>query len=189
MASKYLPKYPVPEEFPEILHDFSRMVLRDQPENIYEFGAQYFKAIYEVSISIAKMRWQLYKIRPLLTFYQGKEFDYGDKGKNIPPGKDNMPDTSNFRVIQASENAHLMQDAPEGYQQQYQMTAEEYAAAIQHQQMLEQQQLAAAEQMQYLEMQQQQQDAGAAYVQGLMEQANAGDPNAQAELHQMQVQA
>ena len=40
-----------------------------------------------------------------------------------------------------------------------------------------------------LQMQQQQQDAGAAYVQGLMEQANDGDPNAQAELHQMQVQA
>ena len=100
-----------------------------------------------------------------------------------------MPDTSGYPVIHASENAHLMQDAPEGYQQQYQMTAEEYAAAIQHQQMLEQQQLAAAEQMQYLEMQQQQQDAGAAYVQGLMEQANAGDPNAAAELHQMHVQA
>ena len=84
---------------------------------------------------------------------QGKEFDYGAKGQAIPPGKDNVVDQTNFRVMQASENAHLMQDAPEGYQQQYQMTAEEYAAAIQHQQMLEQQQLAAAEQMQYLEMQ------------------------------------
>ena len=58
--------------------------------------------------------------------------------------------------MEASPDAHLIQDAPEGYQQQYQMTAEEYAAAIQHQQMLEQQQLADAEEMQYLEMQQQQ---------------------------------
>ena len=49
MASKFLPKYPVPEDFPDILHDFAREVLRDQPENIYEYGAQYFKAIYEVS--------------------------------------------------------------------------------------------------------------------------------------------
>lgn len=55
--------------------------------------------------------------------------------------------------MEASADAHVIQDAPEGYQQQYQMTAEEYAAAIQHQQMLEQQQLADAEEMQYLEMQ------------------------------------
>ena len=54
--------------------------------------------------------------------------------------------------------------------------------------MMEQQQLAAAEQMQYMEMQAQQQEANAAYVQGLMDQANAGDPNAQAELAQMQMQ-
>ena len=50
MASKYLQKYPVPEDFPEILHDFAREVLRDQPENIYEYGALYFKAAYMVSI-------------------------------------------------------------------------------------------------------------------------------------------
>ena len=50
MASKFLPKYPVPEDFPDILHKFAREVLRDQPENIYEYGAQYFRAIYEVSI-------------------------------------------------------------------------------------------------------------------------------------------
>ena len=80
MASKYLPKYPVPEEFPEILHDFARMVLRDQPENIYEFGAEYFKAIYEVSFNTAKMTWKILKIEPLLTLFQGKEFDYGNKG-------------------------------------------------------------------------------------------------------------
>ena len=49
MASKYLQKYPVPEEFPDLLHDFAREVLRDQPENIYEYGALYFKAMYMVS--------------------------------------------------------------------------------------------------------------------------------------------
>ena len=98
-----------------------------------------------------------------------------------------MPaNTDGYRAVEASENAHLIQDAPEGYQQHYQMSAEEYAAAVQHQQMLEQQQYAAAEQMQYMEMQQQ--DAG--YMQGLVDQANAGDPHAQAELQmQMQYQA
>ena len=49
MASKYLQKYPVPEEFPDLLHDFAREVLRDQPDNIYEYGALYFKHMYMVS--------------------------------------------------------------------------------------------------------------------------------------------
>ena len=56
MASKFLPKYPVPEDFPDILHKFAREVLRDQPENIYEYGAQYFRAIYEVSLQPRKQR-------------------------------------------------------------------------------------------------------------------------------------
>jgi hypothetical protein len=47
MASKYLQKYPVPQGFPDILHDFAREVLRDQPDNIYEFGYLYFKAMEE----------------------------------------------------------------------------------------------------------------------------------------------
>ena len=49
MASKYLQKYPVPEDFPDLLHDFTREVLRDQPEDIYDYGAQYFAAMYKVS--------------------------------------------------------------------------------------------------------------------------------------------
>ena len=52
MASKYLQKYPVPDTFPEILHDFAREVLRDQPKDIYEYGALYFKALYMVSLLI-----------------------------------------------------------------------------------------------------------------------------------------
>ena len=51
MASKYLQKYPVPEDFPDLLHDFAREVLRDQPDNIYEYGALYFKSMYMVSQS------------------------------------------------------------------------------------------------------------------------------------------
>ena len=49
MASKYIKKYPIPGSFPELLSDFTKEVLRNQPENIYEFGAFYFKAIEEVS--------------------------------------------------------------------------------------------------------------------------------------------
>lgn len=54
MASKFIAKYPVPDEFPDILHDFAREVLRDQPDDIYEYGAQYFKALYNVSEQIRK---------------------------------------------------------------------------------------------------------------------------------------
>ena len=49
MASKYLQKYPVPEDFPDLLHDFAREVLRDQPADIYHFGMEYFTALYSVS--------------------------------------------------------------------------------------------------------------------------------------------
>ena len=45
MASKYLQKYPVSSGFQEILSDFTREVLRDQPENIIEYGAKYFELL------------------------------------------------------------------------------------------------------------------------------------------------
>lgn len=47
MASKYLQKYPVPEGFQEILHDFTREVLRDQPEDIIKYAADYFECLSE----------------------------------------------------------------------------------------------------------------------------------------------
>jgi len=49
MASKYIQKFPIPGSFPDILHDFVREVLRDQPENIYDYGKAYFTALDEVS--------------------------------------------------------------------------------------------------------------------------------------------
>ena len=42
MASKYLQKFPVPHGFQEILADFTREVLREQPQNIIEYAAVYF---------------------------------------------------------------------------------------------------------------------------------------------------
>ena len=38
MASKYLQKFPVPENFQEILHDFAKEVLRAQADDILEFA-------------------------------------------------------------------------------------------------------------------------------------------------------
>ena len=49
MASKYLQKFPIPGAFPNLLHDFAREVLRDQPDDIYDYGLQYFTALENVS--------------------------------------------------------------------------------------------------------------------------------------------
>ena len=61
MASKYLQKFPVPDQFYEILHDFSREVIRDQPDDIIEYGSLYFEAklqnkafIYESKYNIKR---------------------------------------------------------------------------------------------------------------------------------------
>jgi hypothetical protein len=55
-------KFDLPQGFQEIVHDFSREVLRDQPADIIDFAHEYFKAKDE-----------------------GLDFDYPKKGKNIPP--------------------------------------------------------------------------------------------------------
>ena len=43
MASKYRTKHTIPPGFPDILKDFVREILREQPDNIYRFGADYFQ--------------------------------------------------------------------------------------------------------------------------------------------------
>ena len=48
MASKYRKKFTVPENFQEFLADYTREVLRDQPQDIVEFSYLYFKAMEEV---------------------------------------------------------------------------------------------------------------------------------------------
>ena len=45
MSSKFSNKYPIPEKFPEILHDFSREVLRYMPRDILDFAIQYFYSL------------------------------------------------------------------------------------------------------------------------------------------------
>jgi hypothetical protein len=48
MASKYLQQYETPEGFLELLHDLIKEVLRNQPEDVVEFSALYFKCLQEV---------------------------------------------------------------------------------------------------------------------------------------------
>jgi len=45
MSTKFAKQYQVPPEFPDILKDFTREVLRNQPENINEFAAKYFECL------------------------------------------------------------------------------------------------------------------------------------------------
>jgi len=42
MASQYLKRFPVPEDFREILEAFTREILREQPSDLVSFGAHYF---------------------------------------------------------------------------------------------------------------------------------------------------
>ena len=48
MASSYLQKFPVPEEFPEILADLTKAILKEQPADIIEYSYHYFKNKVEV---------------------------------------------------------------------------------------------------------------------------------------------
>lgn len=45
MSSKFAKSYQIPPEFPDILKDFTREVLRNQPGNINEFAAKYFDCL------------------------------------------------------------------------------------------------------------------------------------------------
>ena len=42
MASTYVKEFTVPPEMPEVLRDFTREVLRDQPTDINSYGYHYF---------------------------------------------------------------------------------------------------------------------------------------------------
>jgi len=45
MASRYAEKFSIPEGFPQILREFTKEVLRENPQNIYDFGHQYFNGL------------------------------------------------------------------------------------------------------------------------------------------------
>ena len=49
MASKYRKKFEMPEGFYDVLENYTREVLRDQPIDIIEFSYLYFKHLEEVS--------------------------------------------------------------------------------------------------------------------------------------------
>ena len=44
-ATKFQKKFQLPPDFSEVLKDFTREVLRDQPGDIYAYAANYFKRV------------------------------------------------------------------------------------------------------------------------------------------------
>ncbi|MCQ2820656.1 MAG: nucleoside monophosphate kinase [archaeon] len=75
MASKYIKLFKIPSTFEDILNDFAREVLRNQPEDIIEFGAEYFKWKDENREKEKELLKGGYKPIP---------FDYSKKGENTP---------------------------------------------------------------------------------------------------------
>ena len=61
MSSKYIKKYTIPPGFQDLLSEFTKEILRNQPEDIVDFGVEYFKCLQ-----------------------QGLILDYAQKGVNIP---------------------------------------------------------------------------------------------------------
>ena len=61
MSSKYIKKYTIPPGFQDLLSEFTKEILRNQPEDIIDFGVEYFKCLQ-----------------------QGLILDYAYKGVNIP---------------------------------------------------------------------------------------------------------
>jgi hypothetical protein len=49
MDSKYLQKISNTTRIPDILHDFGRDILRDQPEDILHYGVSFFTALEKVN--------------------------------------------------------------------------------------------------------------------------------------------
>ena len=61
MSSKYIKKYDIPPGFQDLLSEFTKEILRNQPKDIIDFGIEYFKCLQ-----------------------QGLILDYAHKGPNIP---------------------------------------------------------------------------------------------------------
>ena len=61
MSSKYIKKYAIPTGFQDLLSEFTKEILRNQPKDIIDFGVEYFKCLQ-----------------------QGLILDYAQKGENIP---------------------------------------------------------------------------------------------------------
>ncbi len=66
MSTKYQTDHQVPAEFPRILKDFVREILRYQPKNIYQFGAEYFEDKLQGSSQLSPLQMSEDQLRQYL---------------------------------------------------------------------------------------------------------------------------
>ena len=83
MASKYIKKFKVPNGFENILSDFAKEILRNQPKDILQFGIEYFQGL-ETNTKI----------------------DYTGKGENRPD-KYQRPENQPSNIINAPNNLEM----------------------------------------------------------------------------------
>ena len=83
MASKYIKKFKVPNGFENILSDFAKEILRNQPKDIIQFGIEYFKGL-ETNTKI----------------------DYTGKGENRPEIY-KRPENQQPNIINAANNLEI----------------------------------------------------------------------------------
>ena len=74
-------KYPIPQNFNEILDDFTKSILKIKPEDILDFGCQYFRCLEE-----------------------GIKFNYDPTNQNIIHIKDESSNVLKEEKIPSSKN-------------------------------------------------------------------------------------
>jgi hypothetical protein len=86
MASKYIKKFKVPDNFENILSDFAKEILRNQPKDIIDFGIEYFKGIET-----------------------NTKLDYANKGENRPENY-KRPENQKPNIINAPNNLEISKE-------------------------------------------------------------------------------
>ena len=86
MASKYIKKFKVPNNFEDILSDFAKEILRNQPKNIIDFGIEYFKGLET-----------------------NAKFDYKNRGENRPDNY-KRPENQEPNIINAPNKLEISQE-------------------------------------------------------------------------------
>ena len=86
MASKYIKKFKVPNHFEDILSDFAKEILRNQPKDIIDFGIEYFKGLES-----------------------NTKFDYKNKGENRPENY-KRPENQEPKIINAPNKLEISQE-------------------------------------------------------------------------------
>jgi hypothetical protein len=91
MSSKYIKKHPIPDGFEELLTEFTKEILRNQPLDIIDFGCEFFRCLQE-----------------------GLLLDYEKRGQNIPCDfKPIVPKFSKNKIYEQGPEITPIKQGPE----------------------------------------------------------------------------